>query len=114
MVRRIRYVPLFAMAIALLAAPFLFSPSAHANAWEGPPGVHLVALERFDVVFELLPTIEIFDTENDISAVAALEAESHAALRTDIYGHGPRWAGRVKLEEVEGFAAYSQPFHNRA
>ena len=111
MVRRIRYVPIIGMAIALLAAPFLFSPSAHANAWEGPPGVHFFIVEAVDFDDLLL---DLTLDSNDFAAVAALEAESTAALRTDIYGHGPRWAGRVKLEEVEGFAAYSQPFHNRA
>jgi len=115
MVKRFRCLPLFgiaALAFALVSMPSLFSP-AHANAWEGPPGVHFLTGDA--VVFELLPGFEelTFDT-NDFGAVADRESRSHAALKTDIYGHGPRWAGRVKPEEMEGFAAYSQPFYNRA
>lgn len=108
-----RYVPVFGLAIALLAAPFLFSPTAHATAWEGPPGVHFFAVDA--VVFGLLPGFEelTFDT-NHFGAVADRESRRHAALTSDIYGHGPLWSGRVKLEEEEGFAAYSQPFHIRA
>lgn len=113
MIHSRRYVPVFGLVIALLAAPFLFSPSAHASMWEGPPGVHFFAVDA--VVFDLLPGFEelTFDT-NDFGAVADRESRRHAALRTDIYGHGSRWAGRVKLEEQEGFAAYTQPFHIRA